>query len=265
MLDAAQEALSFVRDKSRRDLDTLEDGSKRKKHNPLDKTMNQKRNGWKQDKWAAVAAFLTLSLAVPAIGPVTVMAQESTVRLLKPQTETQPFLQLLKKRASSRAFSARALAPQTLANLLWSAFGVSRPDSGKRTAPTANNKQEIDIYVAMEKGVYRYDAKANLLTLVAPGDHRAATGRQTYVGEAAVNLVYVADLDRSGGSSEEDKLLYAAAATGLIGENVYLYCASEGLATVIRAYVTRPALAEILKLRPNQKIILAQTVGYPKP
>jgi nitroreductase len=107
-------------------------------------------------------------------------------------------------------------------------------------------------------------AKEYLLKLVAPGDLRAATGVQPYVKDGAINLVYVADFGKSGGKSEEDKLLYAAAATGFISENVYLYCASEGLATVIRAYVDRPALAEIMKLRPNQKIILAQTVGYPK-
>jgi nitroreductase len=133
-----------------------------------------------------------------------------------------------------------------------------------RTAPTASNKQEIDVYVATEKGIYLYDAKANMLKLIVSGDYRRATGVQSFVQDAALNLVYVADYARSGGKSDEDKLLYAAAATGFISENVYLYSASAGLATVIRASKDRPALAEIMKLRPNQKIILAQTVGYPK-
>ncbi|MDQ5984883.1 MAG: hypothetical protein CSYNP_00581 [Syntrophus sp. SKADARSKE-3] len=224
--------------------------------------MEQRSNGWKPYRWIA-AVILTLGLMLPAVAPVTAGADEQTVQLLKPQTD-QPFLQLLAKRSSSRAYSAQPLPPQTLSNLLWSAFGISRPESGKRTAPTANNKQEIDVYIAMEKGIYLYDAKANLLKLIVPGDHRGATGIQSYVKDAALNLIYVADLGKSGGKSDEDKLLYAAAATGFISENVYLYCASAGLATVIRAYVDRPALGAIMKLRPNQKIILAQTVGYPK-
>jgi SagB-type dehydrogenase family enzyme len=194
----------------------------------------------------------------------TAKEAEPTLQLLKPQTDTQPFLQLLGKRASTRTYSSQPLPPQTLSNLLWAAFGISRADSGKRTAPTANNKQEIDVYVVMEKGIYVYDAKANLLKLVATGDHRGAAGTQPYVKDAALNLVYVADMGKSGGKTDEDRLLYAAAATGFISENVYLYCASAGLATVIRAYVDRPVLAEIMKLRPNQKIILAQTVGYAK-
>ena len=225
--------------------------------------MEKKSNGWKQGRWAA-AAILTFGLMVPAIVPATTVAETPNLQLLKPQTDTQPFLQLLAKRTSSRVYSAQPLPLQTLSNLLWAAAGISRPESGKRTAPTANNKQEIDVYVVMEKGIYLYDAKADLLKLVVPGDYRGATGVQPYVKDAALNLVYVADMGKSGGKSEEDKLLYAAAATGFISENVYLYCASAGLATVIRAYVDRPALAEIMKLRPNQRIILAQTVGYPK-
>lgn len=218
----------------------------------------------KSCQWAAVM-LLTLGIIMLAMTPVTAMAQESSMPLLKPQTDTQPFLKLLAKRTSSRAFSTEPLPLQTLSNLLWSAFGISRPESGKRTAPTANNRQEIEVYVAMAQGIYAYDAKANQLKLVVPGDLRAATGSQTFVKDAAVNLVYVADMGKSGGRSEEDKLLYAAAATGFISENVYLYCASEGLATVIRAYVDRPVLAKAMKLRPDQRITLVQTVGFPKP
>jgi SagB-type dehydrogenase family enzyme len=190
---------------------------------------------------------------------------EATVQLLKPQVDTQPFLQLLNKRASTRTYTTQPLPMQTLSDILWAAFGISRTDSGKRTAPTANNKQEIDIYAVMEKGIYLYDAKANQLNLVAAGDHRAAAGTQAYVKDVPLNLIYVADMSKSGGKTDDIKLLYAAAATGFISENVYLYCASVGLGTVIRAYVDRPPLAQILKLRPDQKIILAQTVGYPKP
>jgi SagB-type dehydrogenase family enzyme len=225
--------------------------------------MEKNIKGWKPLRCAA-AAILALGLIVSAAVPMTAVASDSTLQLLKPQTDTQPLLQLLSKRVSSRAYRAQPLPLQTLSNLLWSAFGISRPESGMRTAPTANNKQEIDVYVAMEQGIYLYDAKANLLKLIVPGDHRGATGVQSYVKDAALNLVYVADYDKSGAKPDEDKLLYAAATTGFISENVYLYCASAGLGAVIRASVDRPALAEIMKLRPNQKIILAQTVGYLK-
>jgi SagB-type dehydrogenase family enzyme len=189
---------------------------------------------------------------------------EATVQLMKPQTDTDPFLKLLAKRSSTRTYTTQQLPPQTLSNLLWAAFGVSRADSGKRTAPSANNKQEIDVYAVMEKGIYLYDAKANQLKLVAAGDHRAAAGTQAYVKDVPLNLVYVADMNKSGGKTDEIKLLYAAAATGFISENVYLYCASAGLATVVRAYVDKAALAPIMKLKPGQTIILAQTVGYAK-
>jgi len=223
----------------------------------------EKKNGWKQ--WiCAVAAILTLSLMVSVVPPMTAEANEPDLRLLKPQTDSQPFLKLLAKRESSRSFSSKPLSDQTLSNLLWAAFGINRPESGKRTAPTANNKQEMDVYVVMERGIYLYDAEVNMLKWVAPGDHRGIMGSQSFVKDAPLNLVYVADFAKSGARSNEDKLLYAAAATGFISENVYLYCASADLATVVRASVDRRALAEIMKLTPSQKIILAQTVGYPK-
>jgi nitroreductase len=147
--------------------------------------------------------------------------------------------------------------------MLWAASGINRPD-GKRTAPTASNRQEIDIYVASANGLYLYDAKANLLNPILAEDIRGMTGRQPFVKEAAVNLAYVADYSKMGTVTNEVKDLYSAAATGFISENVYLYCASEGLATVVRAGIDRPALANAMKLRPDQKIILAQSVGYPR-
>lgn len=224
--------------------------------------MRNRFPGWKTILTAA-AAILLLALPAPVLMP-SAAAQEQTLPLLKPQTDTQPVLQLLAKRASNRTYSAQPLPLQTLSNLLWAAFGINRPESGGRTAPTANNRQEIDVYAALEKGIYLYDAKAGQLRLVAAGDHRGATGTQSYVKDAAVNLIYVADWAKSGGKSDEEKLLYAAAATGCIGQNVYLYCASAGLSAVIRAFVDRAALAETMKLRPSQKIILVQTVGYAK-
>jgi len=174
----------------------------------------------------------------------------------------KPLMQALKERKSSRAFSAEKIPVQVLSALLWAAFGVNRPD-GHRTAPSASNMQEIDIYVALPEGLYLYDAKAHRLEPVIGEDLRAATGTQPFVGQAALNLVYVADYARMGKRSDEAKVFYSAADTGFIAQNVYLFCASEGLATVVRASIDREKLAARMKLRPDQRIVLAQSVGYP--
>jgi SagB-type dehydrogenase family enzyme len=200
------------------------------------------------------------------ISPAWLAAQEpKPIELPQPQTEGgKPLMQALKARHTTREFKPNPLAAQVLSNLLWAAFGINRPDSGKRTAPSARNWQEIDIYVAMAEGTYVYDAKTHRLNPVLSGDIRAATGGQDFVKDAPVNLVYVADLAKTGDASAEGQNLYTAVDTGFISQNVYLFCASEGLATVVRGTVDRPALAKLLKLRTDQKIIVAQTVGYPK-
>ncbi len=122
----------------------------------------------------------------------------------------------------------------------------------------------MDVYVTKSDGCYLYDAKAHALKLVTAEDIRGLTGSQPFVKEAPVNLVYVADYAKTGAGSDEEKALYAGAHTGFISENVYLFCAAEGLATVVRAMIDRPRLAAAMKLRPDQKITLSQTVGYPK-
>jgi SagB-type dehydrogenase family enzyme len=173
-------------------------------------------------------------------------------------------MQALKDRQSTREFGPQKLPPQVLANLLWAAFGINRPDTGKRTAPSAMNMQEIDVYVAIPEGLYLYDAKGNKLDPILAEDVRGATGVQPFVKDAPVDLVYVADLAKTGKSSAEDKNFYTGADVGFIAQNVYLFCASEGLAVVVRGNVDRAALAKVMKLRPDQKILLGQTVGYPK-
>lgn len=193
------------------------------------------------------------------------LAQELTpVQLPPPQTDGgRPLMQVLKDRKSTRDFSPDKLSAQTLSNLLWAAFGINRPD-GHRTAPSAMNRQEVSIYVATPDGVYIYDAKGNALNPVVAGDFRAATGVQPFVKDAAVNLVYVSDLSKTGRAPAAEAERWTAADVGFIAENVYLYCASEGLATVVRASIDKPALAKTLKLLPQQQIILSQSVGYPK-
>ncbi len=210
---------------------------------------------------------LTRSLVLAIlIFPALAAAQElKPIVLPAPQTDGgKPLMEALKDRHTSREFSPEKLSLQILSNLLWAAFGVNRADSGKRTAPSAMNWQEVDIYVATAEGAYVYDAHGNKLDPVLAKDIRAATGTQDFVKEAPLNLVYVADLAKTGHASAEDTALYTGADTGLIAQNVYLFCASEGLATVVRGSVNRTALAKVLRLRPDQKIILAQTVGYPR-
>ncbi len=190
------------------------------------------------------------------------------IKLLKPQTDGgKPLMQVLKARKSSRVFSNKKLPAQILSNLLWAAFGVNRPVSGKtgkRTAPSACNWQEIDIYVALAEGLYLYDAAANILKPVLAKDIRAAAGRQKFTQDAPVNLIFVTNLTRMGRAKKQEKEFYSATDTGFISQNVYLFCASEGLATVVLGYVNRPALAKKMGLKPDQKIILTQPVGYPK-
>jgi SagB-type dehydrogenase family enzyme len=123
------------------------------------------------------------------------------------------------------------------------------------------NWQEVDIYVTTREGAYRYDARGNRLEPVRAGDFRALTGTSAWVASAPLNLVYVADLAKITRDSEDEKSFYSAIDTGFISQNVYLFCASEGLATVVRAQVNRQALAEALGLRPDQRIVVAQTVS----
>ncbi len=209
-----------------------------------------------------VLAVLTSALVFTLV----LCAQTASLRqiqLPKPNTDGgKPLMQTLKERKSTRAFADRKLSAETLSNLLWAACGINRPD-GKRTAPSAMNKQEVDIYVVLAEGTYFYDAKEHALKMVATGDLRAQSGSQDFVKDAPVNLIFVADTAKMTGP-EESKALWYGVATGAVMQNVYLYCASEGLVTVARGSVNREPLAKSLSLRPEQKIALAQTVGYPK-
>ena len=207
---------------------------------------------------ASAGTGIILSMA-----PSITLADEP-IQLLTPQPGAgSPLMQLLGKRKSSREFSPKPLPIEVLSNLLWAGFGINRPD-GKRTPPSARNWQDMDIYVILTNGLYLYDAKANQLKLILAEDLRGLAGIQAYVKEAPVNLVYVSDYARMGETPNEAKILLSGSHAGFISQNVYLFCASEGLATVVRALIDIPALSKAMRLRPDQKIILAQSVGYPK-
>jgi len=215
-------------------------------------------------KGLPLAAGLVLTLLFIS-SSLTFAEELKQVQLPTPQLDGgRPLMQVLRDRKSSREFSSEKLPMQVLSNLLWAAFGVNRPDSGKRTAPSAVNSQEMDIYVATADGLYLFDAKAHRLKSVLAEDVRAMTGLQPFVKEVPLNLTYVADFSRMGSRTNEQKEFYSAADTGFIAQNVYLYCASEGLATVVRGLVDKPALAKAMKLQADQKITLVQSVGYPK-
>ncbi|MDO9548492.1 MAG: SagB/ThcOx family dehydrogenase [Candidatus Marinimicrobia bacterium] len=182
------------------------------------------------------------------------------IRLSPPQFQNDVSLyEALKNRRSERSFSEKELSLQQLSDLLWAAAGVNRPDSEKRTAPTAHNDQEIDIYVALKTGLYLHNAKDHILVFIHANDIRSKTGKQKFTETAPVNLIYVADYDKMKGD-EESKKFYSATDSGFISQNVYLYCAAEGLATVVRGWFDRKELAAEMNLRPEQHIILAQTV-----
>lgn len=211
--------------------------------------------------------YISIGLGLLLLSVVAgISAQEATmIKLPPPQMEGgKPLLQALKERHSTREFSNKVLSPQVMSNLLWAANGENRPESGKRTAPSARDWREIDIYVVTAEAVYRYDNHAHLLQPVRSGDLRATTGVQDFVATAPLNLVYIADLSRMVGADKKQQQLYSAADAGFIAQNVYLFCASEGLATVVRGSIDRKALTKALGLNKNQRIILAQTVGYPR-
>jgi nitroreductase len=210
-------------------------------------------------------AFTPAALLTALVVAGLASAQDvAPVLLPPPQTDGgRPLMQALRLRATSRAFAPDPLPPQVVSNLLWAAWGINRPAEGRRTAPSARNWQEIDVYLLTAGGAHVYDAKANALRPAAPGDLRALGGAQDFVKDAPLTLVLVADGDRMQGAGA-DKQALAWADAAFVSQNVYLFCASEGLATGVRAMIDRPALAKALGLRSGQIVALAQSVGRPR-
>jgi nitroreductase len=170
-------------------------------------------------------------------------------------------LDILSMRRSQREFAPGPLSLYQLSRLLWAAAGINRP--GYRTAPSAYNNQETEIYVSLREGLYFYDADLGLLLNVNGEDIRHLTGTQEFVAHAALNLVYVADLERMQLVEPEARLQMAAIGAGCMSQNVALQCAAEGLANVSRALIDRTRLAAAMGLRPSQHILLAQSIGIP--
>jgi SagB-type dehydrogenase family enzyme len=173
------------------------------------------------------------------------------------KTGGKPLMQALSERKTTREFRQnKDLSLTTLSNLLWAANGFNRPD--KRTAPTANNRQELELYIAVRDGLYFYDAKNHKLKLVKKGDYRKNTGMQDFVGDASLNVIFVSDLSKATSRH------FALIDCGFVSQNIYLFCASEGLNTVVRGSFDKDELGKLLNLPSNQEVLLTQSVGYPK-
>ena len=195
-----------------------------------------------------------------ALFATAIMAQD--IDLPSPRrTGGMPLMEALARRRSSREFDGRALPRQTLSDLLWAAWGYNRPD--KRTAPSSRDKQEIELYVAMQDGLYLYDAEDNRLLMVSDEDLRAMTGTQPFVAKAPLNIIYVCRKQMITDKTPDELIAATYANTGFIAQNVYLFCASESLATVVRAMVDREKLAEAMHLPDHSMVTLVQRVGYP--
>jgi len=206
-----------------------------------------------------------LAATALAIGPGgAARAQEAAQRTLPPPKTSggMPLIDALTLRRSTRAYSDRPLEPQVLSDLLWAANGVNRP-SGDRTAPCWKHVAVIDIYVAMADGVWLYNPEAHALVLRQKDDLRAVTGTQDFIGVAPLNLVYVAHSERMTDVGSEERRLFASADACFIGQNVYLFCASEGLASVFRGSANQANLGAAMNLPDGQFVTFAQTIGYP--
>ncbi|MBC8218216.1 MAG: SagB/ThcOx family dehydrogenase [Planctomycetes bacterium] len=214
----------------------------------------------------AVSATIILSIFITCcIGSLSWAESLQSIQLVPPDTNSGiPLMKALNHRMSTKAFAAKTIPLEKLSNLLWAAFGINRKDSGNRTVATAMNCQDTDIYVVLKKGVYVYKAKEHTLVPVLDQDVRSLAATQEYAQVAPINLIYVSDYAKIADRFQAKKPSYAAFHAGAISQNVYLYCAFEGLGTVVRDSVDRTKLRDVLKLRKDQVIVMGQSVGYPQ-
>ncbi len=198
--------------------------------------------------------------------PQPPVGNPAATRALPPSRQNggMPLMEALRHRESHREFSPEPLDKQILSDLLWAAAGINRPKLGGRTAPSAMNAQEVRLYVALPQGLFRYEPKVHELQLAVASDVRRVTGYQDFVDDAALDLIYVADHTQMKLVPAAQREAYAFVAAGAMAQNVYLYCASAGLATVVRAWFDRHALSQAMGLGTDQQLLLAQTVGGAK-
>lgn len=191
-------------------------------------------------------------------------AADKVIKLPQPNLKrTGTVMKALSERHSTREFASKALSMADLSDLLWAANGINRKDSGKRTAPSAMNKQDVDVYVVLPEGSYLYDAKTHQLNLIAEGDYRAAVaGGQAFVKSAPVSLVLVSDLSRLGDAKNARTQLMGAMDAGIVSQNISIFCSAANLATVPRASMDNDQLKKVLKLKDTQIPMMNHPVGY---
>ena len=197
---------------------------------------------------------------------VATFAADKVIRLPKPNlNRNSEVMEAFANRHSTREYAAKALTLTDLSDLLWAANGINRPEEGKRTAPSAMNKQDVDVYVVLPEGTYLYDAKAHQLNLVAEGDHRGAVaGGQAFVKSAPVSLLWVSDLSRLGDAKNTHTQLMGAVDAGIVSQNISIFCSAAKLATVPRASMDTAKLKSVLKLTDTQLPLMNHPVGYHK-
>ncbi|MBE6329711.1 MAG: SagB/ThcOx family dehydrogenase [Bacteroidales bacterium] len=186
--------------------------------------------------------------------------QDSIVLLPNSKTLSVDIMEALSARRTERAFSNDNLTNQQIADLLWAANGVNRVEDGKRTAPSARNAQEIDVYLFTPVAIYRYEAVSHSLKLVKEGDFRTSAGTQPFYAAASVAISLVVDFGKMEGFDEEAKAFYSATDVGYVSQNIYLYCAAENLGTVVCGSVDREAVANLLGIQ-NGKVLLSHAIG----
>ncbi len=205
------------------------------------------------------------SLFLLALISCATFAQSDLIELPAPEKEGgMPLMQALDKRQSNRQFTNTDMPKQTLSNLLWAAYGINRPEAGKHTVPSSRNVQDISVYVTTKDGAFLYLPEENALKQIVGKDIREHTGKQEFTADAAVNLVYVSDFTKYDGDNDQIKKITASAHCGFIGQNVYLYAASEGLSCVFRAWIDNDLIHKKLGLSDNQHVMYCQSVGYPE-
>lgn len=212
-----------------------------------------------------MSLLMALVIIVSSVGNVGAQAPE-IMNLPAPILEkSKPLMQTLQERKSGREYADKQLTVQDMSNILWCANGINRLHNGNRTSPSARNVQDIDVYVILKEGTYLYEPKKHQLLLVAAGDYRRNAGIQSYVATAPVNLIYVSDTAKLNFVTERERIVLTAAIdAGHCSQNVYLYAASAGLSVVTRTSVDTKKIAEILKLKPQQLVVMGQTIGYPR-
>ncbi|MDD2595939.1 MAG: SagB/ThcOx family dehydrogenase [Bacteroidales bacterium] len=204
-------------------------------------------------KCTIITLLLLLFINMPA----------QNIKLPQPRTTGgKPLMEALNSRVSGREYSDKALDYQTISNMLWAAWGYNRDN--KRTAPSSHNRQEIDLYVFLQCGTYIYDARNNELVCINTEDWRQYTGTQQFVASAPINIAMVADTEKITGKTPQGVTEAIYANTGFISQNIYLFCASEGLCSVTRAMVPKEELSKMLNLKPSQVITLVHTAGWCK-